>query len=372
MFSVVAPLSTASWQHLAHEVDVGAAAVLGRELDVVAVARGPGDAAGGLRLHLVLGHPQLLLHVDRRRRDEDVDARLLGVAHRLPRPVDVLERRCATAPAMIGPVHRLGDGLDRLEVALAGDREPGLDDVDARGARAAPRSRASRPRRGRSPATARRPAGWCRRSSPGRSWLALLVVRVQVGFSGNEKPPRPEGTRRRPRAPEGCPQLRKEEALGAQFLRHGPTIVPGGAPVESTHLPPIGVRRIAAMARRAASVRSGSVSLAGAAYAVWRGVRASRPRRPGVTWEPQPFPFPPAAGRDDPPPSGHAADARADAPVGRRRRRRVPGIASGQGQAGERHLPRARRRELRPHRGRPLLRDLRDAAEADGLRPAKR
>ncbi len=26
--------------------------------------------------------------------------------------------------------HRLGDGLDRLEVALAGDREPGLDHVD--------------------------------------------------------------------------------------------------------------------------------------------------------------------------------------------------------------------------------------------------
>ena len=31
---------------------------------------------------------------------------------------------------MVGPCTRLGDGLDRFEVALAGDREPGLDHVD--------------------------------------------------------------------------------------------------------------------------------------------------------------------------------------------------------------------------------------------------
>ena len=31
---------------------------------------------------------------------------------------------------MIGPAHRLGDRLDRLEVAVGRDREAGLDDVD--------------------------------------------------------------------------------------------------------------------------------------------------------------------------------------------------------------------------------------------------
>ena len=54
---------------------------------------------------------------------------VLGVAHRLPRPVDVLEpgarqRRDDRA------AHGLGDRLDRLEVAVARDREAGLDDVD--------------------------------------------------------------------------------------------------------------------------------------------------------------------------------------------------------------------------------------------------
>ena len=50
---------------LDHEVDVGAAAVFGRELDVFAVAAGTGDPARGFLLHLVGRHPELLLHVDR-------------------------------------------------------------------------------------------------------------------------------------------------------------------------------------------------------------------------------------------------------------------------------------------------------------------
>ena len=116
--------------HLDEEVDVGAAAVLGRELDVVAVALGPGDGLDRLLLHLLLGHAELLLHVDRRRRDEDVDAGLGRVPHRLPRAVDVLERG-ARQRRDGRAAHGLADRLDRLEVALAGDREPGLDHVDA-------------------------------------------------------------------------------------------------------------------------------------------------------------------------------------------------------------------------------------------------
>ena len=89
--------------HLAHEVEVGAAAVLGRELDVVAVALGPGDAAGGLGLHLVLGHPQLLLHVDRRRRDEDVDARLASAWRTASHARSTSLNAVRDRPAMIGP-----------------------------------------------------------------------------------------------------------------------------------------------------------------------------------------------------------------------------------------------------------------------------
>ena len=58
-----------------------------------------------------------------------MDAVALGVPHRLPRAVDVLE----SGPGERGDdraVHRLGDRLDGLEVAVARDREPGLDDVD--------------------------------------------------------------------------------------------------------------------------------------------------------------------------------------------------------------------------------------------------
>ena len=59
-----------------------------------------------------------------------MDARVLGVPHRLPRPVDVLHAGSGER-GDDRTAYRAGDGLDRVEVALAGDREPGLDDVDA-------------------------------------------------------------------------------------------------------------------------------------------------------------------------------------------------------------------------------------------------
>ena len=100
---------------------------------------------------------------------------------------------------MIGPCTRLGDGLDRFEVALAGDREPGLDHVDPE----------SRELVGDLELLAHV------EGDAGRL-LAVPQGRVEdlhmVGhrcsrflvYSGNEKPPRPEGTRRRPRAPGGA------------------------------------------------------------------------------------------------------------------------------------------------------------------------
>ena len=69
-----------------------------------------------------------------------------------------------------------------------GDREAGLDHVDARAGRAAARSRPSPACSARCPATARRPSAWCRRCGPGsrrvrvrcslgRSWAFLLLAR---------------------------------------------------------------------------------------------------------------------------------------------------------------------------------------------------
>ena len=69
-----------------------------------------------------------------------------------------------------------GDRLDGLEVAGRGDREAGLDHVDAEPARAAGRSRPSRRCSARCRATARRPSAWCRRCGRG-----LRQMRVPSG-----------------------------------------------------------------------------------------------------------------------------------------------------------------------------------------------
>ena len=60
----------------------------------------------------------------------DLFERLLGVADRLPCPVDV-GLAAAGQPANDRAAYRAGDPADRLEVARRGDREPGLDHVGA-------------------------------------------------------------------------------------------------------------------------------------------------------------------------------------------------------------------------------------------------
>ncbi len=116
--------------HFAEEVELGAGGVFGRELDVVAVARGPLHAGHGPLDDLVLAHLELELAMDGAGGQEDVDPGSLGVLERLPGPVDVLI--VAAGQAADGrPAHRLGDFPDGLEVAGRGDREAGLDHVDA-------------------------------------------------------------------------------------------------------------------------------------------------------------------------------------------------------------------------------------------------
>ncbi len=97
----------------------------------------------------------------------------------------------------------------------------------------------------------------------------------------------------------------------------------------------------------------GLTALAGAGYAVWRAMESRRAASP-VTWDAQPFPYPPQPRRlstaAKPETSMRPADwsspttARARRAI-RSRRRSTSGIF---------HV--RRRRELRPHQRRPLLR----------------
>ena len=91
---------------------------------------GAADPGDGALDDLLAGHPELVLAVDGRGGQEHVDARLLGVLDGLPGAVDVAV--VAAGEAADGRAGDLGgDGADGLEVALRGDREAGLDDVDA-------------------------------------------------------------------------------------------------------------------------------------------------------------------------------------------------------------------------------------------------
>ena len=120
-------------ENLDHEVRVGAAAVLGAELDVVAERPGVRDHVADLAQYLLAGHAQLALHVQVRGRDEGVDPRLCGIADPLPGLVDVLapaageprdDRSVAASDLPRDPPYA-------LQVVRARGREAGLHDVDA-------------------------------------------------------------------------------------------------------------------------------------------------------------------------------------------------------------------------------------------------
>ena len=103
---------------LGHELDVGAAAVLGRELDVVAVLLGVRDGRAGLADDVLARGLQLALDVDVGGRDEGVDARALGVLDRVPGGVDVLRRACARGRRSPGP-------RPSLAIAVTASKSPG-------------------------------------------------------------------------------------------------------------------------------------------------------------------------------------------------------------------------------------------------------
>src|SRR5919198_3118655 len=118
-------------EHAAEEVELGAAAVFRRELDVGAGIAGKAHREPRLLIDLFRRHAQLLLHVERARGDERMDApRTLGPLERVDAALDVAVVRPAQA-ADGGLLHGIGDGAHRLEVAVGGGREARLDYVHA-------------------------------------------------------------------------------------------------------------------------------------------------------------------------------------------------------------------------------------------------
>ncbi len=118
------------FEHAAQEVGVGAVAVLGRELDICAQVARKAHRQPRLLQDLLARHAQLLLHVQITGGDEGVDARRRSPLQGLggTRDVAVVGAR---QRAHGGLADVAGDGLDRLEVAVARCGKAGFDDIDA-------------------------------------------------------------------------------------------------------------------------------------------------------------------------------------------------------------------------------------------------
>src|SRR5216117_1038890 len=108
-------------QHVAHVVEVRARGVLGRELDVLAVALRVPHGVDRRLQHFGPGLPQLVLQVDVGGRDEGVDPGLPRILHRLPTAVDVRQphaREAADRRRVLERADLLGDLARRLEVLV--------------------------------------------------------------------------------------------------------------------------------------------------------------------------------------------------------------------------------------------------------------
>src|SRR5262249_37860241 len=114
----------------AEEVVLGAGAVLAAPLDVVGILSGARHRRDHHLVDLFRLHLQLPLHVDRRGRDEGVDAAAPGRLDGFAGAVDVGLAGAGKA-ADDGVLRALGDLAYGVEVAFRCDGEAGLDDVDA-------------------------------------------------------------------------------------------------------------------------------------------------------------------------------------------------------------------------------------------------
>ena len=127
---VVAPASIAARQTSATNAGIGAGRVLAGELDLVDATVDVGDRVARLLDDLVGLEPELELHVDRARREHDVDARTAARdGECLDRSVEVLVAR-SRERGDGGSAHGRCDGAHTFEVTGRGDGEPSLDHVD--------------------------------------------------------------------------------------------------------------------------------------------------------------------------------------------------------------------------------------------------
>ena len=114
----------------AEKIHFAAGAVFRRPFDIVDMVAGAGDVGDRELDHLLRRHVQFDAHVQRRGRDHGVDAAASAELHRFGAAVDVLGMRARQA-GDDGILGAAGDLADRLEIAFRGDRETGLDDIDA-------------------------------------------------------------------------------------------------------------------------------------------------------------------------------------------------------------------------------------------------
>ena len=123
------------------ELRLGAAGVLRAELDVVTQRLGEGDHLPRARHHLLFGHAQLVLAVQRAGRQKHVDTREFRDLDGVERGLDVLLRRARQAAddrRLAARATRdrldadgLGDVVHRLKVVRRGRGKASLDHVHA-------------------------------------------------------------------------------------------------------------------------------------------------------------------------------------------------------------------------------------------------
>ncbi len=120
-------------EHFSQIGSIGAAGIFGAELHVFTKRPSKGDSFRHGFDHLRLRHLQLVFEVDVRRRNERMNARLLGVTNSLPTCVDVgFDRPGETRDRWsLSRSHRSRDARHRLQVARRGCWKTGFDDVDS-------------------------------------------------------------------------------------------------------------------------------------------------------------------------------------------------------------------------------------------------
>jgi hypothetical protein len=118
--------------HLEEELGIGAGAVLGGELYVFGEGAGEADRLGGLVEGLVAGDAELALEMEVGGGEDDVDAVAGGGLDGAGGGLDVFAFT-AGERGDAGPADLAGDRSDGREVAVGGDGESGLEDIDAKG-----------------------------------------------------------------------------------------------------------------------------------------------------------------------------------------------------------------------------------------------